>query len=112
MVKILYIPDRGDILWMSFDPVSGHEQGGRRPAYVFTEKEYNSKTGLMIVCPITKKQKGYTCEIPFQGEKVSGFLLVDQVQARDWKHREIDFIERADPKFHEKAFHRLSLILS
>ncbi len=83
MVKTLYIPDRGDVIWMTFDPVSGHEQGGRRPAYVLTSRAYNKKLHMMLTCPITKQAKNYPGEIPILGKKVSGVLLVDQIQAKD-----------------------------
>ena len=29
-----YIPERGDIVWLNFTPQSGHEQAGKRPAFV------------------------------------------------------------------------------
>jgi mRNA interferase MazF len=57
-------PERGDIAWLSFDPQAGHEQAGRRPALVISPSEYNRRTGLMLVCPITNKVKGYLFEVP------------------------------------------------
>ena len=55
MVKKKYVPERGDIVWLNFNPQSGHEQKGKRPAIVISPKEYNEKTGLGIFCPITSK---------------------------------------------------------
>lgn len=112
MVRPRYIPDRGDVVWITLDPVAGHEQGGRRPAYVLTLKEYNQKTDLMIVCPITKSKKGYTGEISVQGEKISGVLLADHIQSRDWVHRDVEFIENMGVDFHAKVLHRISLAIS
>ena len=54
-----YIPERGDIVWLDFNPQLGHEQRGRRPALVMSYKAYNEKIGLAIFCPITSKDKGY-----------------------------------------------------
>jgi len=67
-----YIPERSNIIWLEFSPQSGHEQAGKRPAIVISPKEYNSKTGLLITCPITSKQKGYPFEV-----KVSGKVVID-----------------------------------
>ncbi|MGB7337915.1 MAG: type II toxin-antitoxin system PemK/MazF family toxin, partial [Phototrophicaceae bacterium] len=58
-----YTPDRGDAIWLEFNPQAGHEQAGRRPALVLSPKSYNSKVGLLICCPITNKVKGYPFEV-------------------------------------------------
>ena len=59
LVTGLYVPERGDLVWLSFDPQAGHEQAGRRPALVLTRSAYNRRSGLAIVCPITRTAKGY-----------------------------------------------------
>ena len=59
-----YIPDRGDLVWLTFNPQTGHEQSGRRPALVLSPKAYNEKTGLAIFCPVTSQKKGYPFEVP------------------------------------------------
>ncbi len=48
-----YVPDRGDVIQVNFDPQAGHEQKGRRPALVLSPRAYNEKVGLAILCPIT-----------------------------------------------------------
>ncbi len=58
-----YTPDRGDVVWLSFNPQAGHEQAGRRPALILSPKEYNRKAGLSILCPITSRIKGYPFEV-------------------------------------------------
>lgn len=83
-----YVPDRGDAVWLDFDPQAGHEQRGRRPAFVLSPAAYNKKVGLMIVCPITTKVKGYPFEVIVpDGTKVTGAILADQVKSLDWKVR-------------------------
>lgn len=64
-----YTPEKGDIVWLNFTPQAGHEQKGRRPALVLSPKEYNSKTGLAIFCPITSKIKGYPFEVLIKSKK-------------------------------------------
>ncbi|HEC97544.1 MAG TPA: hypothetical protein ENI58_05215 [Nitrospirae bacterium] len=65
-----YVPGRGDIVWLQFNPQAGSEQAGLRPALVVSPRSYNKKVGLAIFCPITSKAKGY----PFEGA-TSGTLL-------------------------------------
>jgi mRNA interferase MazF len=83
-----YIPNRGDIVWINFDPQAGHEQAGRRPALVLTPEIYNRKSGLVIACPITSQIKGYPFEVPIPDDlAISGVVLVDQVKNMDWRAR-------------------------
>ena len=87
-----YIPSRGDIVWLSFDPQAGHEQAGHRPAFVVSPEAYNRKTGLFLVCPITSKVKGYPFEVPLpSGLQVGGVILADQIKSLDWKARRAKF---------------------
>jgi mRNA interferase MazF len=88
-----YVPARGDIIWLDFDPQSGREQAKRRPALVLSPKAYNGKVGLAIVCPITSQIKGYAWEVQIPtGLAASGVVLSDQVKSLDWKARNADFI--------------------
>ena len=91
----MYIPDRGDVVWLSFDPHVGREQAGRRPAVVLSPQTYNGKVGLAICCPVTNQAKGYPFEVPIPaGEKVTGVILADQVRSLDWKGRQAEFVTR------------------
>ena len=75
MVRRTYVPDRGDAVWLQFDPQAGHEQAGRRPALVLSPAAYNGKVGLAVLCPITSQSKGYPFEVPIvaaPGTKVNG----------------------------------------
>ena len=94
MVKSkFYVPDRGDIVWLSFDPQSGHEQSGRRPALAISPQEYNEKTDLAIFCPITSQVKDYPFEVKIPDNlKISGVILSDQIRSLDWKTRKAEFI--------------------
>lgn len=88
-----YLPDRGNIVWLTFTPEAGHEQAGRRPALVLSPRAYNSKVGLAICCPITSQIKGYPFEVVVpQGLIVGGAILSDQVKSLDWRARKAEFI--------------------
>jgi mRNA interferase MazF len=87
-----YIPDKGHIVWLTFDPQAGHEQTGRRPALVLSPKEYNIKTCLAIMCPITTAIKEYPFEVLLPDKlPVKGVILSDQIKNLDWKVREAEF---------------------
>ncbi len=88
-----YVPDNGDLVWLTFDPQAGHEQAGRRPALVLSPKAYNQKSGLALVCPITNQAKGYPFEVALpSGSGVSGVILADHVKSVDWKARRVEKI--------------------
>jgi mRNA interferase MazF len=107
----IYVPDRGDFIWVNFTPQTGHEQTGKRPALVLSPKEYNGKTGLLIACPVTSKEKGYPFEVKVNGIKIKGVILSDQVKSLDWKAREASFAETAaDPVLFETQSKLLLLI--
>lgn len=58
-----YVPDRGDAIWLEFNPRAAHEQAGRRPALVLSPRAYNERVGLALVCHITNQAKGYPVEV-------------------------------------------------
>lgn len=92
----VYVPERGDIVWLTFDPTIGHEQGGHRPALVITQKIFNARHRLAFVIPISSKAKGYSDEIPFSNDYISGALLVAHSRSIDWQARHIKYITRID----------------
>ena len=93
-MKKKYIPERGDIVWLNFNPQSGHEQKGKRPAIVISPKEYNEKTGLGLFCPITSAIKKYPFEVEIKNKKINGVVLADQIKSLDWETRKIEFIAK------------------
>jgi mRNA interferase MazF len=91
-----YVPDAGDLVWLTFDPQAGHEQRGRRPALILSPRAYNAKARLAIACPITTHARGYPFEValPDDGE-VTGVVLSDHVKSLDWNARRVEFAETA-----------------
>lgn len=111
MVKqSVYIPQRGDIVWLNFDPQSGHEQKGKRPALVLSPKEYNKKTGLALFCPITSKIKKYPFEVMVEGE-VAGVVLSDQLKILDWRTRKATYVMKAGKKVVSEVQANLHMLL-
>ncbi|MFM7928533.1 MAG: endoribonuclease MazF [Pirellula sp.] len=107
-----YIPDRGDFVWISLSPTSGHEQAGRRPALVITPKSYNRKTGLCILCPATRQAKGYAFEVTIAGDNGgSGVVLADHLRNVDWRARNVQFIHRVSDTELSEVIARLEALL-
>ena len=89
-----YIPKQGDIIAITFDPQSGHEQKGRRPAFVVSKDLFNRSTGLAIVCPITNTERSFPFHIPMpKDNKLTGFIMVEQVKSVDFWSRRAKRIE-------------------
>ena len=110
-MKEKYTPERGDIVWLNFNPGSGHEQQGKRPAVVVSPKEYNAKTGLGLFCPITSKVKNYPFEVKTENVKVDGVVLADQIKSLDWKTREIEFITKESSAKVNEIIDKICLLL-
>lgn len=86
-----YVPDRGDVVWITFAPQAGHKQAGRRPAVVLSPAAYNGKVGLALLCPITNQVKGYPFEVAVPaGLPVTGVVLSDQIKSLDWRVRQAE----------------------
>ena len=83
-----YVPARGDLVWLQFDPQAGHEQAGRRPALVISPSSYNRRVGLAVCCPVTSQVKGYPFEMLLpDGLGIGGVVLSDQLKSLDWRVR-------------------------
>lgn len=88
-----YVPDRGEVVWLSFNPQTGREQAGRRPALVLSPRAYNEKVRLAIFCPVTNQQKGYPFEVEIPiNLGVTGVILADQVKSLDWRERRAEYL--------------------
>jgi mRNA interferase MazF len=108
-----YIPERGDIVWLNFDPQAGHEQAGRRPALVISPFNYNKKVGLAICCPVTNQEKGYPFEVKLpKNLKAKGVILADQVKNLDWQQREVKFLCKVPEEILEEVFEKIETLIS
>ena len=96
---MVYVPERGEVVWLNFNPQAGHEQAGHRPALVLSPASYYLKTGLMLCCPITSQVKGYPFEVPVTGDAgIAGAILADQVKSLDWRVRQATLKGRVSPE--------------
>jgi mRNA interferase MazF len=92
----IYVPKKGDFIAVTFDPQSGHEQKGRRPALVVSNTLFNEQTGLAMVCPLTTTDRGYPFHVAvIRNPDVRGFVMVEQVKSIDYRARQAKLIGKA-----------------
>jgi mRNA interferase MazF len=112
VVARAYVPDAGDLVWLTFDPQAGHEQRGRRPALILSPRAYNAKARLAIACPITSHIKGYPFEVPLPPSgKITGAILADHVKNLDWHARRVVFESKAPEDLVTDVRERLRVLL-
>ena len=111
-IAVSSIPERGDFIWISFNPQAGHEHAGFRPAIVLSPSPYNVRVGLALVCPITNQRKSYPFEVLIpDGEAITGVILADQVKSLDWRARGIRVAGRAPETVVVETLEKLSTLL-
>jgi mRNA interferase MazF len=107
------VPERGDLVWLTFHPQAGHEQAGRRPAVVLSPAAYNGKVGLALLCPITSRTKGYPFEVPLpNGSPVHGVVLADQIKSLDWRARRAERMGTLPGRLVAEILGKLGLLLA
>jgi mRNA interferase MazF len=108
-----WIPDRGEVVWLDFDPQTGTEQAGRRPAIVLSPASYNSRSGLALFCPITRQVKGYPFEVALpEGLDIVGVVLSDQVRSLDWRRRNAQPATVLPKEAIEEVMQKVGLLLA
>lgn len=85
-----WAPDRGDIIWIDFNPQSGREMRDRHPMLVLSPIQFNEKTGIVIGLPMTTAEYNSTnpFAIPFTGnQNTVSYVLTHQPKSFDWRKR-------------------------
>jgi mRNA interferase MazF len=107
------VPERGDIIKLQFNPQSGREQAGYRPAIVISTSDYNRISKLIVVCPITSRKKGWPFEVELATQmQINGVVLVDQVKSLDCESRSAVFVESAPSEVVDEVLARLETLVS
>lgn len=107
-----YVPDRGDAVWLNFDPQAGQEQAGHRPALTLSPEKYNEKSHLGLFCPVTNQIKNYPYEVKLPEKfDVDGVVLSDQVRSLDWTKREAELIQTVPNEILEEVLGKVSTLL-
>ncbi len=107
-----YIPKRGDFIYLNFDPQTGHEQKGRRPALVISHSAFNKTMGFVFVCPIsnTKRKNPFYVSIP-KGKKVKGLIMADQLRSLDYRARKASLISKCPEDLLQEILMRIEPII-
>jgi mRNA interferase MazF len=105
--------ERGDLVWLTFNPQAGSEQAGRRPAIVLSPVSYNGKVGLALFCPITSQIKGYPFEVRLPPKlPVTGVVLADQLKSLDWRNRKAEFACQAPVEIISEVLQKVATLLT
>ncbi len=112
MVRKRYIPQKGDIVALTFDPQSGHEQKGRRPALIVSNKLFNQHVGLAFACPITNTHRDFPFHIPVESDRLTGYIMAEQLKSIDYNARKVKFIEKAKQETLQEVLSIVESILS
>lgn len=103
-----YVPERGDVVWLQFNPQAGGEPDGHRPALVVSPRSYNRKVGLALVCPVTSHVKDYPFEVTLPaGLPARGAILTDRVKSLDWRARKASRLCRVPPVIMQEVTARI-----
>lgn len=112
-VRGAYIPKRGDLVWLDFNPASGHEQNGKRPAIVISELVFNKMVRLALVVPITSRVRGHNFEVPLSGTKhIEGVVICQQMRTVDFKSRGMKFAEKAPIEITNEVLRKIRAIVA
>ena len=84
---------QGDIIKLSLDPTKGHEQSGFRPVLVISNDDFNTRTNLLLICPISSTINGFPMHVKLEGTSTKGEIRCEQVKAIDPKARPFTFVE-------------------
>jgi mRNA interferase MazF len=106
-----YCPERGDYIWIDFEPQSGREITKYRPAVVLSSKAHNAAFGMCIVCPSTTKPKGYDCEVPVSIGGTESVIKVEQLRSLDWRTRRAKFIGKVPEDVMEEIRETIAALL-
>ncbi|MEL6384621.1 MAG: type II toxin-antitoxin system PemK/MazF family toxin [Cyanobacteria bacterium J06626_18] len=114
MVEVdAHIPQRGDIIRLQLDPRTSSEQAGYHPAIVISPAAYNRVSKLLLLCPITSRQKGWPFEVPLPETMATyGVVLVDQLRTADCQVRRATFVEKAPSILVTEVMSRLATLVT
>ena len=109
----MYIPERGDIIWITLDPAAGNEINKRRTALVLSTSEFNKTTRSAVVAPTTNTVRGNAFEVQLDYRtKTTGVVLPQQFKTLDYQTRKAEFIEKAPTDITRKTLAKAMAILN
>ena len=107
-----YIPSQGDIVYLDFNPQSGHKQKGKRAAFIIINKVFNQHLGLAYACPITNTKRDFPFHVKLNDHKITGYVMCEQMKSLDYNARDINFVEKVDKELLDTALAIVDSILN
>jgi len=98
-----YIPKKGDLVILTFNPSAGHEQQGRRPALIVSNETFNRHVGLAMVCPITNTDRRFPFHVRVNSQQLTGFIMTEQFKSIDYRVRDVKYVEKVDDDVLDKV---------
>ena len=112
-MKHKYVPERGDIVYINFNPIKGHEQAGRRPALIISTKVFSQKTGLSLLCPISNSKKTFPLHVSLNNlNKTTGKVLCEHIRSIDYNAREIEYVEKISSEVMEDVMKIINIFFN
>ena len=91
-----YIPKQGDLVYLDFNPIKGHEQRGFRPAIVISNNIFNINTKMVMVCPISSNIKEFPTHYHLEDSiHIKGSVFCEHIRSIDYEIRNLKYIEKA-----------------
>lgn len=111
-----YLPNRGDIVHLDFDPSSGREKKGPHFGLVLSSKVFNQQ-GLAMICPISQgaaaaaRTYGTVVALIGAGTDTQGAVHCHQLKSLDWRARNVRLKEAVPQYIVDEALARIEAIL-
>lgn len=111
-----YVPDRGDIVHLQFDPPAGQEMKGPHRGLAVSAKLF-SGTGLAMICPVSQgeaaaaRTHGTVVTLMGLGIDTQGAVNCHQLKALDWRVRKAKFKEKVPQEINVDVTARIDAIL-
>ena len=105
--------EQGSVILVDFDPSLGHESKKQQPALVVSNDQFNERSSLVLVCPITSADNGYPLHISIGSTLtgVSGFACVEQIRTLDLAHRDAITVGRVSENVVAAVTHLVALMV-
>jgi mRNA interferase MazF len=113
-----WAPDRGNIIWIDFNPQSGREMRDMHPMLVLSPISFNERTGIVIGLPMTTADYNATnpFAIQFKDKKRGriSYVLTHQPKSFDWRQRgaKIHPLKQAPPEMLTESCELLNQIIT
>ena len=107
-----YVPSRGDVVHLDWNPAIGHEMKGPHYGLVLSQDAFNIGTGLVVISPITSKVgKVSAFEFEVNAGRVRGVAILSQFRTLDYQTRCIQFEGAIAAELIDEATRRVKMIL-